>query len=347
MDFETRGRVRLVGTLLVLVLLVPGCTMSVGNPISRAKSEAVDLLERYRKQNDTERTLATEDEEAEGEIPAPSLETLLAQGDRHRSSGQLAGALYSYLQAHGSNRERTEPRERIAYLHLRRDPSLAESIFETILAEAPYEARYHTGLALSLIAQDRLEEARDALTEAIHLDAAAATPRALIGVIHDRLGDHEAAQVQYERAHQLRPTDWVILNNLGVSLLLSRAPEEAALRLREAVHLKPRDPALRNNLGLALGLSGRYEEAFFAFKRLGGEARAHNNLGWVHYLTGDYALAQEHFEQALSVGGDELLTVVKNITLARRAQEENLPAPLEWADALPLQAADPEPAPAS
>lgn len=289
--------------------------LSCANGLWPLAGNGSSLMERWRSQTARAEAAAAAEEQKQ---PA-TVEQLIAQGDEFRDDGSLADALFSYARAHRTADEASVAGERIAFLQLRRDPGRAEAIFEVLLDNDPYSSTLRTGLALASLAQSDLERARLELDEAIRLDPGAATPRLVLGVILDRLDESEAAQEQYRAAHALRPQDWVILNNLGVSYLLSDDPESAEDSLRRAVHLRPDDPALRNNLGLAIGLQGRPEDAFRQFSRASNEAMAHNNLGWTYYLRGDYVRALEHFEQALDVEGDAVLTVLRNIELARAA----------------------------
>lgn len=297
------------------------CANPPGVPMAR-RDDAAQVIERYRE------TMARRRSEAELESqrrPQPSLAELLKEGDRYRERGELVSALFSYLRAHQAGDATTEPRERIAFLHLRTDPGRAQAIFELLLAEAPTSTA-QTGLALAHLAQGNDASARGALETAIALDPDAATPRCLLGVILDRLGEHGAAREQYEAAHQLRPGDYVILNNLGVSYLMSDEPERALEPLRKAIHLETRDPAPRNNLGIALARLGRYGEALDAFRAVANEAEAQNNLGWMYFLNGEYGQAVSRFERAIDAEGDQVLTVVRNLELALEAQRGAEPA---------------------
>jgi Flp pilus assembly protein TadD len=308
-----------LGWLRCGLLACSMATMSCAGGWISLESDAAVMLESWRAKG-AQRRAAEEAEELSKRVS--SVEELLAQGDQFRDDGELADALFSYVRAHQGGADRVEPAERIAFLHLRDEPRRAEAIFEVLLEKDPYSATLRTGLALTALAEGDVERARIELDEAIALDPGAPTPRVLLAVILDRLDDHEAAQEMYRAANALRPEDWVILNNLGVSYLLSNDPESAEAALQKAATLRPGDAALRNNLGLALGLIGRPDEAFEQFTRAAGRDQAHNNLGWVYYLQGEYALALEQFEAALDVKGEAVLTVLRNIELARAALEQ-------------------------
>ena len=307
-------RILCVCTFSILFLF--GCAGG-GNPLSGFDIGAKRAIDQYRAQlaRQTAAAEAEADANAAGEADAPSVTELLQQGDRAREAGDLAEALFTYHRAHRTDDDLPGPRERIALVLLRKDPVHAEAILEELISTEPASSTLRTGLALAQLAQGRFEDARDSLARAIALDPEAATPRCLIGVILDRLGQHDAAWQQYEVAHEQRPDDYVILNNLGVSHLMAGDPAEAVAPLRKAARLEPRDQALRNNLGLALGLTGRYAEALDAFRVVNDEAEAQNNLGYVLYLNGEYERALLYFERALDAEGEALDTVLRNIEL--------------------------------
>ena len=84
-----------------------------------------------------------------------------------------------------------------------------------------------------------------------------------------------------------------------MSLLHTGEFGAAAEALEQPARLQPRDAAVWNNLGVARGRLGRYDAALAAFRKAGAELSAQNNLGYVHYLNGDYDGALEVYEAAL------------------------------------------------
>ena len=149
----------------------------------------------------------------------------------------------------------------------------------------------------------------------------------------------------YRRAASLQPRGYEALNNLGVSYLRTGEFAAAAEALGNAARLAPRDPAVANNLGLALGRLERYAEALKAFRRAANSDQAAlNNLGYVHYLNGDYAGALEVYEQALLARGssEQRLSVLRNLRRAKRAQDGTAPPALD-ASSAPFPAVSGEP----
>ncbi len=298
-------------------------TAPVAYAPTASSDRAAAAIESYRQARAEQQAISDRDREAKREsLPDPV--NLMAEGDQKRDSGELAAALFSYLQAYRADHNNIAPVERVALLHLRREPERAQMILEELISSRPGQSSLHSGLALAFLAQDKLDEAREELFQAIELDPNAATPRCILGVIYDRAGEHGAAQESYLIAAELRPSDYSIPNNLAVSFMLSGEPARAVPHLERAIVLEPRDPALRNNLGLALALSGNDQEALEVFQEIATEPEAHNNLGYAQYLRGDYGLAIASYEKALSVRGEGVLRVIRNLELAREALGEPL-----------------------
>jgi Flp pilus assembly protein TadD len=252
----------------------------------------------------------------------PSLAEHLRKGDRFRDSGDISKAYFSYLRGHWAERENLAPLRRIAFLALRDDPAKAEQLFLDLIEERPGDAALFLGLAGARLARGDLDGARAALLGALELDPALAVAEATLGVVEDRLKRYQQAQDHYRAALLLRPGDARILNNLGVSYLLSGDYELAAKTLTEAVDLDAGDVALHNNLGLALGLSGRYADALGVFREVGSEGDAYNNIGYVLFLKGSYDLAVWYYEKALLSNDTDEERVIANLALLEKARGE-------------------------
>jgi Flp pilus assembly protein TadD len=146
------------------------------------------------------------------------------------------------------------------------------------------------------------------------------------GSLDEQMGKRESALILLRRAHDLKPTDRDILNNLGVTLLLDDQIDESTRLFERATLLYPDDTVLQNNLGLAYGLSENYERSFRAFSKLGDERAAHNNLGYVYFLNGRLDDALARYETALLAEGSDSMIVLRNIEAALAVQSTSGPA---------------------
>jgi Flp pilus assembly protein TadD len=251
-----------------------------------------------------------------------SLAEHLRKGDQFRDSGDISKAYLSYLRGHWAERENLAPLRRLAFLALRGDPADSERIFTDLIEDTPDDASLFLGLAGARLARGDLDGAQAALLDALALDPALAVAEATLGVVADRLKRYREAQDHYRAALLLRPDDARILNNLGVSYLLSGDYELAAETLAEAVDLDAGDAALHNNLGLALGLAGRYADALGVFREAGSQGDAYNNIGYVLFLKGSYDLAAWYYEKALLSNDTDEERVIANLSLLESVRGE-------------------------
>ena len=120
----------------------------------------------------------------------------------------------------------------------------------------------------------------------------------LLGLAHDRRGQHKQAQEYYERALSVAPQNARVINNLGHSLYLDDRYNEALSRLKTAARLAPADTQVANNLALVYGRLRKYDEAFKQFKRAGGEFYARTHTAALLAAAGRDRDAIKHYEAA-------------------------------------------------
>ena len=294
---------------LVTALALAACASGgAGEPGADAYREMLDAQR--------ERAAATASPETRR---APTVTEKLREGDGYRASGETGRAMWNYLQAHNLDRDDPAPLERIASLHLKKDPDRAEALFLELAEKHPESAPAHAGLGLAKLSKGDLPQAGASLRRASELDPDYVVALSALGVVYDRLGMHQRAQKYYRQALAVQPRDYESLNNLGVSCMLSGDHAAAADAFREAAVLEPMDLAVQNNLGMALAGMKQYDEALEAFRKGGDEQGALNNLAYSYYLNGEFAEAIAHYERALVENGDGKVTILQNLRLARKA----------------------------
>jgi tetratricopeptide (TPR) repeat protein len=149
----------------------------------------------------------------------------------------------------------------------------------------------------------------------------------LLGLAHDRLGQHKRAQEFYDRALSVAPQNARVLNNLGHSLYLDDRYNESLSRLKTAARLAPADTQIANNLGLVYGRLGKYEEVFKHFKRAGGEFYARTQTAALLAKAGRDRDAIKHYEAARKLNPESSLVLRQLITLyVRTGQREKAEA---------------------
>ncbi|WP_428645199.1 tetratricopeptide repeat protein [Roseibium sp.] len=107
----------------------------------------------------------------------------------------------------------------------------------------------------------RFEEALNVLQRAQQADTPDWRLMSAEAAIYDQLGNNAKARSLYKQALKIAPDDPSLLNNLGLSYLLSNELPDAEYTLRRAASLPGADSRVRQNLALVLGIQGKYDEA--------------------------------------------------------------------------------------
>jgi Tfp pilus assembly protein PilF len=148
-----------------------------------------------------------------------------------------------------------------------------------------------------------------------------------LGIVQIRLGEREEGIALLEKAAELKPNDAAILNDLGFAQLEGGEIEQAERNFRAALAVRANDPRTINNLGMCAGLDGRLDEAYGYFRRVGSEAQAQANLGYVLAQSGDVNAAMERYNRALS-HDPEMKTAAEALiqlaSLSKAAEESDL-----------------------
>ena len=145
----------------------------------------------------------------------------------------------------------------------------ANSIWSSVIAAHPENARAHNNLGATWAAQ----------------------------------GEFEWAKACYLQALQLRPDYAEAHNNLGVAMLHQGQLEEALAHYREALTIKPTYADAHVNVGMALARQGNMEQARASYaealRHNNNLPVAHNNLGTTWEKQGDLARAAACYAEAL------------------------------------------------
>ncbi len=88
---------------------------------------------------------------------------------------------------------------------------------------------------------------------------------------------HQAVDT-LSRALETRPSDPVLLNNLGMCLLVRKEHEKALGYFTQAAGLVPESEKYRANMATALGLMGRFEESLALFQQIIPDPQARQNV---------------------------------------------------------------------
>lgn len=143
----------------------------------------------------------------------------------------------------------------------------AVAVLEQAAARQPNDLEILGAYGKALADAGRLREALNILGKAHLPEKPDWRVLSTMGVVSDKLGEHEAAQRYYRTALNIEPDEPSVLSNLGFSYALSRRLPEAEKTLRQAAERAKTDTRIRQNLVLVLGLQGKYDEAEAMAKR--------------------------------------------------------------------------------
>ena len=138
----------------------------------------------------------------------------------------------------------------------------------------------------------------DSVQKALQLDPDNLEGWNTLGTLYDRMRDHQQAQQAYSHALSINSDLDYVHNNLCSSFLEVGDYSKAFPHCEQAVKLNSSFPAAQNNLGIVYGMLGNESKAYEAFFKVGDEASAHNNLGWVMLQKSDLEGASEQFRLA-------------------------------------------------
>ncbi len=193
--------------------------------------------------------------------PAGSIPALMRTGEAMRQAGDLNNALGYFRRAHQIDLFDPAPLVKIGVtLNDLGQYNEAVDVFNDALALDHNNTEALRGLGTALIGLNQPALAMENLNAALAIEPDYRTYNAL-GVATDHLGDHQAAQRHYNEGLRIFPNNLTLLNNLGLSQILSGDLNAAIDTLVTAAQLPGSGPRQRQNLALAYGLSGRDQEA--------------------------------------------------------------------------------------
>ncbi|MBL0926885.1 MAG: tetratricopeptide repeat protein [Phycisphaerales bacterium] len=176
---------------------------------------------------------------------------------------------------------------------------------------APDEFQTLVLLGVNLLRTDEVEEARVALLAARAADAVRVEPHVYLIEAHARLGDHDAAEVEFYRVVQAEPAgDWLAMAyaNMGESMMDRSQWERAIACFREASGQNPALPRVHARLAAAYAETGRLERArqlyLRALREDPGDADTLLDLGCLLADMNRLAEAGEKFRRALELDGE-------------------------------------------
>lgn len=137
----------------------------------------------------------------------------------------------------------------------------AVAVMQSAAVKAPKDYDVLGAYGKALADQGQLQQAADVLSRSYAPEEPNWSDMSAQGSVADRLGDHAGAQEFYRSALKIAPNEPSILNNLGLSYLLSKQLAQAEETLRQAASQPGGDKRIRANLALVLSLQGKFAES--------------------------------------------------------------------------------------
>jgi Flp pilus assembly protein TadD len=142
----------------------------------------------------------------------------------------------------------------------------AAAVMQTAAIRAPFDFEVLGEYGKALADSGDLAHAKEVLSRAYTPDRPSPTIMSVQGVVDDELGDHEGARTFYRGALKISPGDPAILNNLGLSYLLTRQLPESEAALRQANASPEAGARERDNLAMVLAVESKLAKS----RRLSG-----------------------------------------------------------------------------
>ena len=209
---------------------------------------------------------------------------LVRLGDDSLKSGDAATAASFYQRAHAMDPSKIEPLEKLAEVYVQTGhPKEASEAYEEAVQIEPNNPDL-----LRKLANLQLQTGDPAAAAASLRTAVAAHPdwktQNSLGVAEDLLGDHKSAQEAYLAGLQLSPGNLQLMNNLGLSYVVSGDYPRGISALQQVANDPGSTQRMRLNLALAYGLAGDQDKAEQVAKANLDPAKVEQNLGYYEFL---------------------------------------------------------------
>ncbi|NNC36207.1 MAG: tetratricopeptide repeat protein [Hyphomonadaceae bacterium] len=193
----------------------------------------------------------------------------------------------------------------------------AKSGFSQLANTAP-SALVNQGLGLTLLAQNKPQEAQIQLNEAVALDSNLWRSWNGLGVIYDMSESWRLAEQAFKAGIAVAQHNTTLNNNLGLSYLRQKRLQEAIIAFENVQALPGGKSVSDLNFRTALALNGEMSRA------LGGttdteKAQLYNNLGVIKLDDGDVRDAIQFLKKAIATSPSYYPQAEKNLEIAKSA----------------------------
>ena len=202
----------------------------------------------------------------------------------------------------------------------REENAEAFSLYIMLADQQSTNVRAATGAGLAALRLHRNDEAHQWLLLATSLEGADWRAWNGLGVSSDFQRNWKLSENAYERAIAAAPSNAMIWNNMGYSLLCQHRLDEAIKALEHAAELAPDSGKIQVNLDVANALVGHYPQSKKAGESMGQWAMRLNNAGYAALLAGDRTFARSLFSRAIEASDVRFLKAEANLRLTEDAR---------------------------
>jgi tetratricopeptide (TPR) repeat protein len=193
----------------------------------------------------------------------------------------------------------------VGYLYLQReDFGKAIDIFEEYSIDFPDDEAFPFSIGIAYLQLDDNERSLEYFHRAYSLDSESIDNLTQIGLVHDRMGNHDSSDYYYEEALMIDPNDPLANNNYAYSLSdRGKNLEQALEMINIALEAQPENTSFLDTYGWIQYKLGNKEKALeYIEKAAAAEdatAEVFEHLGEIYLAKGNEKMAIEAWERGL------------------------------------------------
>lgn len=184
------------------------------------------------------------------------------------------------------------------------------SLWEDTVMKSPLKARPYKALGTAYAEAGRLDEAIEALQQALRINGDYAKARTNLGVVYYKKGEVGKAIDEFERSIKMNEKDALSYYNLANIFTDQDRWDDAIAAYKKAVEILPNESMIRHNLAYALNRKGMAKEAIEeyleALREGNSLAPTHKNLAALYLEGGELEEAAGHYREAILIAPNDL-----------------------------------------
>jgi tetratricopeptide (TPR) repeat protein len=216
------------------------------------------------------------------------------------------------------------------------------TLWEDTVLKSPQKARPHKALGTAYAEAGRLDEATEALQQALRINGNYAKARTNLGVVYYKKGETSLAIEEFQKAIAINERDALAYYNLANIFTDQGRWDDAIGAYRKGTEILPNESMIRHNLAYALNRKGMSKEAMEEYLKALEEgnrlAPTHKNLAALYVEEGSNDRAIYHYKEVIRLSPNDLAA---RLVLGRLYKKERLfdLAVREYEEAIRLQPA--------